>query len=119
MEKKWFGVNRFWGWYPITWEGYLVVFTMFAAIIYIMLAADSLSHSVSDTLITAFPFVCLIITSTILVALVTGQKPEFGHKNSKSYSPDNPGAYLLLSFTSIPLAFYYLINKGYIGTFIF
>jgi len=121
MKQKWFGVHRFWGWYPKTWQGYLVIATMFAAIIYIMIAADALSHSVSDTLILAFPSICLIITVAMWVTLLTGQRPEFGAKNkdSKSYSPDDPRAYLLLAFFALPLALFYLVNKGYIGTFIF
>ncbi len=121
MKKPWFGVHRFWGWYPISWQGYAVISVMFLAIIYIMVLSNSYSQSISDTLILAFPFICLIISTTILTALVTGQKPEFGHKNkgSKSYSPDNPEAYLFLALLSLPIALYYLINKGYVGTLLF
>lgn len=121
MKQKWFGVNRFWGWYPLSWQGYAVIAAMFLAITYIMFLSDSYSHSVSDALLLAFPFISLIITATMLTALVTGREPEFGHKNkeSKSYSPDNPQAYLLLALISLPLALFYLVNRGYIGTFIF
>ncbi len=121
MKKPWFGVNRFWGWYPLTWQGYTVILAMFVSIIYIMLAADSLSHSVSDTLLTTFPFICLITTSTMLTALITGKNPEFGSKNhsSKNYSPDNPQAYLLLASLSLPFGLYYFVNKGYVGSVIF
>lgn len=121
MKKPWFGVHRFWGWHPLNWQGYAVVVTMFLAITYIMFLANYYSQSIYDTLILAFPFVCLIVTSTILTALITGQIPEFGHKNkgSKNYSPDSPEAYLFLAFLSLPIAFFYLVNKGYIGTLIF
>lgn len=121
MKKPWFGVHRFWGWYPLNWQGYAVIVTMFLAITYIMFLANYYSQSISDTLILAFPFVSLIITATMLAALITGQKPEFGHKNkeSKNYSPDNPQAYLFLATLSLPIALFYLVNRGYIGTLIF
>lgn len=121
MKKTWFGVNRFWGWYPSSWQGFIVIATMFAAIIYITFQADLYSHSVSDTLILAFPFICLITTLTMLIALFTGSKPEFGEKNrdSKSFSPDSPEAYLVLATLAIPLGLYYLVNRGYVGTGIF
>ncbi len=121
MKKPWFGVSPFWGWYPLTWQGYSVILTMFLSIIYIMFLSNSNSHSVSDTLLLAFPFICLMITITMLTALITGEKPKFGKRNhsSESYSPDNPQAYLLLALLSIPFALYYFINNGYIGTAIF
>lgn len=121
MKKPWFGVNRFWGWYPLTWQGYSVILAMFLAIVCIMLLAVSYSNSTINTLILAFPFICLIITTTMLVSLLTGGKPDFGSKNhnSKNYSPDNPQAYLLLASLAIPFGLYYFVNKGYIGTVIF
>ncbi len=121
MAKPWFGVNRFWGWYPVTWLGYATVFLMFSAIIVAMFFSSYYSHSIIETLITALPFVSLSISVVMLLALSKGEQPKLGktHHNSKSYSPDSPTAYLFLTIISIPVALLYFINQNYLGTLVF
>ena len=54
MKKSWF---REWGWvyYPITWQGIVLVVFIAAFCIQVFLAVDRHSHSVSDTLYGIFP----------------------------------------------------------------
>jgi hypothetical protein len=118
VEKPWFGIKRFWGWYPATWKGYITITLMFFGIAFSIIAADLNSHSVSDTLIKAFPFISLTVTLTILVASVKGVKPRFGDKTDRAYSPDNPKAYLLLPVLILPVIVYYLFFGGFLGAFV-
>ena len=117
MSKTWFGVNRLWGWYPTSWEGWVVLLGMVSSISATVYFIDSNADSVSDTLFEIFPFVSLTIAFTMLVATLKGASPEFGkhNKHSKNYSPDFPKAYLFLCLLALPLVAYYLFFKAYIG----
>jgi len=108
MSKSWFGVHKFWGWYPVTWEGYTLIGLMISALGLIIVTSDINSRSVSDTLLRIFPPSALVVTVTIFIASFTGAKPEFGKKERTNYSPDNPKAYLILPFLVVPFIFYYL-----------
>lgn len=119
MEQKWFGVNRFWGWYPIRWEGWLVVVGMIISIVSTALEIALNTTPISSILFKIFPYTALIVSVTIYVASVTGIKPAFGNKHSKNYSPDQPLAYLFLSFVTIPLILYYLMAQDFLFGTIF
>jgi len=56
MKRPWF---REWGWvyYPITWQGIMLVVLIVAFCIQVFIAVDGHSHSVSDTLYGIFPYV--------------------------------------------------------------
>jgi len=56
MKKPWF---REWGWvyYPISWQGIMLVVLVVAFCVQVFLAVDRHSHSVSDTFYGVFPFV--------------------------------------------------------------
>lgn len=119
MKQKWFGVNRFWGWYPISWEGWIVVIGMVSSIVITTLTITFKSASIEATLSRTFPYTALLVSLTIYVASITGVKPAFGNKHSKNYSPDSPLAYLFLSFVTIPLILYYLIAQDFLSGTIF
>lgn len=55
MKHKWF---REWGWlyYPISWQGLIIVLLVLAFWVQVFLAIDRHSHSVSDTLYGIFPY---------------------------------------------------------------
>lgn len=76
MKRKWFKAKEYgWGWYPATWQGWLIIacFVIFA--VWNFMRIDSTSHSGSDTLrpfiIETFGAVLLLI----LIAWLTGEKP--------------------------------------------
>lgn len=116
MSRHWFGVNKVWGWYPSSWEGWIVLVGMVASIATTSFIVDSRSHSASDTLIGIFPFVSLTVAFTMVVATVKGAKPAFGNvnKHKQSFSPDNPRVYVLLPLVILPVMFYYLVNQSYL-----
>ena len=116
MSKHWFGINRYWGWYPASWEGWVVLIGMIGSIVSTVFIVDSRSHSISDTLIGIFPFVSLTIAFTMLVASLKGVSPRFGkaNKHQRNYSPDFPNAYLLLALLVIPTIAFYLTLKAFI-----
>ena len=72
MKKPWF---REWGWvyYPVTWQGIVLVVLILAFCIQVFLAVDSRSHSVSDTLYGVFPY---IIPSLLVLNWVASKTSE-------------------------------------------
>ena len=110
MDKPWFHVHKFWGWYPVTWQAWLTISTMAISVAGIFFLVDLNSHSISDTLLGAFPPVSLVVTLAIFIALLKGQKPEFGKANIKkrAYSLDDPKIYILLPILSLFAGIYYL-----------
>jgi len=56
MKKPWF---REWGWlyYPVSWQGVMLVVFIVTFCIQVFLVVDRHSHSVSDTLYGIFPYV--------------------------------------------------------------
>lgn len=56
MKPRWF---KPWGWiyFPISWQGGLIVLLTLAFYVQVFLAVDRQSHSVSDTLYGIFPYV--------------------------------------------------------------
>lgn len=112
MENHWFGVNRFWGWYPIKLEGWLVAIAMLVSIMSTMFVFAGIEPSLSQLVFKSFPYISLIVAFTILITSIKGVKPDFGKKTSKNYSPDNPKAYLFLSIASIPVVFFYVLSEA-------
>ena len=55
MKHKWF---REWGWlyYPISWQGLILVLLVLIFWVQVFLAIDHHSHSVSDTFYGIYPF---------------------------------------------------------------
>jgi hypothetical protein len=55
MKHKWF---REWGWlyYPISWQGLILLLLVLIFWVQVFLAIDRHSHSVSDTLYGIFPY---------------------------------------------------------------
>lgn len=115
MENYWFGVNRFWGWYPIKLEGWLVAIAMIISVMSTMFVFADIEPSISQLFLKSFPYLSLIVAFTILIASIKGVKPDFGKKSSKNYSPDNPRAYLYLSIVLIPIAIYYALSSAILG----
>ena len=75
MKKPWF---REWGWlyYPITWQGIVLVVLIAAFCIQVFLAVDRHSHSVSDTLYGIFPYV---VPSLLVLNWIASKTSERVH----------------------------------------
>lgn len=78
MKRYWFKAKRYgWGWYPASWEGWLVTFAAIVAITINAIFVDRAPHSASDVLIgTVFPTI-LIASLLTLIAYLTGEKPRW------------------------------------------
>ena len=78
MAKVWFKAKDYgWGWYPATWQGWLILFVFIALIVLNFLRIDTQSHSVSDTLINAIPETVALILLLIFICWKTGEKPSW------------------------------------------
>jgi uncharacterized membrane protein YhaH (DUF805 family) len=84
MKKIWFKRKSYgWGWYPSSWEGWLVLAVYIVLMVKQFMIVDSTSHSGSDTIIgLALPF---IVTTVILIGVCywQGESPrwQWGEKD--------------------------------------
>lgn len=77
MAQLWFRAKHYgWGWYPVTWQGWLTLVIGVWAIAYIVTETDRLSLSASDTLMLSFVPVLLVATGVILICYAKGEKPN-------------------------------------------
>jgi hypothetical protein len=75
MKKPWF---REWGWvyYPISWQGVVLIVLILAFCVQIFLAIDRNSHSVSDTFYGVFPYIVPSILVLLWVASKTSVREQ-------------------------------------------
>jgi hypothetical protein len=77
-KKLWFKAKRYgWGWYPSSWEGWLVLFVYCVFLFLNFRRIDAFSHSASDTLRPYF--IQLLFATAVLVAIayVKGEPPRW------------------------------------------
>ena len=72
-NKLWFKAKRFgWGWYPISWQGWVILLLYVVAMVQYALQANK-QHSASDVLINfAIPF----IVNTIFLLVICYARGE-------------------------------------------
>ncbi|MSR70518.1 hypothetical protein EXS62_00545 [Candidatus Kaiserbacteria bacterium] len=74
MQKYWFKAKRYgYGWYPATWEGWLIMLLFLVLMLANFYRIDSSSHSVSDTLINFIPQTALLVAALWYIAHKTGE----------------------------------------------
>jgi hypothetical protein len=75
MKKPWF---REWGWvyYPISWQGVVLIVLILAFCVQVFLAIDRNSHSVSDTFYGVFPYIVPSILVLLWVASKTSVREQ-------------------------------------------
>jgi len=78
MKKRWFGrLNKGIGWYPVTWQGWVIFIVYVLAVIWDFLRIQSTSSG-SLTYI-FFPFLPEFLIFTFILAFIcfiTGEKPN-------------------------------------------
>ena len=77
-KKIWFKAKNYgWGWYPVSWQGWVLVTMYIIALLSFAFTIDNNVHSNSDFLINySVPFI--ILTSLLLfVCYIRGEKPEW------------------------------------------
>jgi len=78
MKIYWFKAKKYgWGWYPSSWQGWLIILAYCIAIIKIFVLVDGTSHSGSDTLNGALPIAAALTIFLIFICYRTGEKPEW------------------------------------------
>lgn len=78
MKKKWFKARRFgWGWYPATWQGWIVVLVYAGILTQEVRVMHIHSQSISDTLSgLVIPF--LVATAILfIICYITGEEPKW------------------------------------------
>ena len=86
MKKVWFKAKKYgWGWYPATWQGWLVTLLY---VVYVAYRANTLTVMFDTSTSFAFRYIFELILPTIIllvVCLLTGEKPKWrwGDKDKK------------------------------------
>lgn len=77
-QQLWFKAKKYgWGWYPCSWQGWLILVLGIAFSIWNFQRLDSVSHSASDTL---RPFIIqtfLLTLAIIAICYYKGEKPRW------------------------------------------
>lgn len=77
-RPHWFRAKHFgWGWYPVCWQGWVVIVLYLADVATLFYLIDHFSHSVSDTLTLFFPYFLLLTAILIMISFLNGEKPQF------------------------------------------
>jgi bifunctional oligoribonuclease and PAP phosphatase NrnA len=77
-EKLWFKAKRYgWGWYPVSYEGWIVMLIYLLLVVFFFVTIDAFTHSASDTLIGfSLPFIgitCFFLS----ICYVKGEAPHW------------------------------------------
>jgi uncharacterized membrane protein YhaH (DUF805 family) len=74
----WFKAKRYgYGWYPATWQGWLIMLVWVVLITITAFQIDANSHSVSDTLIGIVPLWLFYTVILIVICVLTGEKARW------------------------------------------
>jgi len=78
MKYKWFKAKRYgWGWYPCSWEGWLVLSAWLILFVFSMIKMD---HEWLKNII----FIFIITGILIYICYKTGEKPRWNGKNDRN-----------------------------------
>ena len=78
MKKYWFKAKRYgYGWYPATWQGWLILLVYIAIVALNFYRIDLVSHSASDVLINFISQTLILTIILIIVCAATGEKARW------------------------------------------
>ena len=78
MQKYWFKAKNYgWGWYPASWQGFMVMIIYFLLLIPIFLQIDGQLSSSSKEMYSFMIPVLLLTTILIVICYLTGEKPRW------------------------------------------
>ncbi len=77
MKKLWFKRKRYgWGWYPATWQGWLITFSYVLSVI--VLGTTIKKNSSPVNIFLTFPLPLIILTICFIkIAYARGEKPRW------------------------------------------
>jgi hypothetical protein len=77
MQKLWFKRKQYgWGWYPVTWQGWLVVLVYLLAVFAFALTLDENSPT-KEIVFTFLLPIFLLTIALIRICYKTGEKPKW------------------------------------------
>lgn len=86
MKKLWFKAKNYgWGWYPSSWQGWLVLIIFIVFQVWNAIRIDAMQHSASDTLINFIPQTIIAVVVLIYICYKTGEKPEWRWRGKKLF----------------------------------
>lgn len=82
----WFKAHKSgYGWYPASWQGWVVLVVYVVTVAYSFFKVDALSHSVSDTLLNFLPQFLLLTVFLIVVTYLKGESIVWGEKEKDQH----------------------------------
>lgn len=87
MTTYWFKAKKYgWGWYPATWQGWLILAVYIALVAFNFFRNDYNSQSVQTTVLGFAPEFVVLTAILIGICYATGEKPgwHWGNKNGKT-----------------------------------
>jgi cobalamin synthase len=87
----------------------------------IFLFAYTNLESLGQALVFSFPYISLVVSTTILAAAYFGETPVWGKDNKakRNYNSDGPFSYLVLSIIFLPASLFYLRLSIIAASFLF
>ena len=73
FRRKTFG----WGWYPCTWQGWLIMVLWIYITVRMFMNIDKISNSTSDTILGFFVPLIALVGLLLLISWGTGEKPSW------------------------------------------
>lgn len=78
MKQFWFKAKEYgWGWYPATWQGWLVLFGFVVLVSLNAFRIDRNAHSASDTLVSVIPESIVLLVILLVICWKTGERPRW------------------------------------------
>lgn len=90
-RPTWFKAKRFgWGWYPSTWQGWLIILAYIGLVVFVFKKIDNGVHSVSDSLYGISIPIAVSTVVLIIVCYLFGEKPgwHWSFKTDSSQEKD-------------------------------
>ena len=74
--KIWFKAKEYgWGWYPVTWQGWVIILMYLFSCISMTIFVNNHSLSTSDFFIQFFPNIAILTIFLIIICYARGEKP--------------------------------------------
>jgi hypothetical protein len=79
MKNPWFKAKKYfgWGWYPATWQGWVVLLVWLGVVMLLFRHFDVASHSASDTIRPFFISLVPLLGILLGICWLTGERPQW------------------------------------------
>ncbi len=78
MKKYWFKAKNYgWGWYPATWQGWLMLGIYLILFVKLITNIDTHTLPPNDTIVRVLPAIYILTILLLIICALTGEKPEW------------------------------------------